>query len=225
MTLTTIIPPEVKDDAFYAALQDVAANNPAVKNILEIGSSSGEGSTEAIVTGVRKRTDASEVSVFCMEVSRQRFFRLCQNYQNDTFVKPYNLSSLAIRQFPSQAEVSHFYHHTRTSLNAYPLETVMGWMSQDIDYIRTNRLDFCGIDFIKEANSLDLFDFSVIDGSEFTGERELQMIWGSKFIALDDVNSFKCFNCYRTLANSVSYTVVSEDLSLRSGFAIFKRNF
>lgn len=225
MTLTTIIPPEVKDDSFYAALQNVAANNPDVKNILEIGSSSGEGSTEAIVTGIRKRTDASEVSVFCMEVSRQRFFRLCQNYQNDTFVKPYNLSSLAIRKFPTPAEVSHFYHHTQTNLNAYPFETVMGWMSQDIDYIRANRLDFCGIDFIKEANELDQFDFSVIDGSEFTGERELQMIWGSKFIALDDVNSFKCFNCYRTLANSVSYTLLEQDLNLRSGFAIFKRNF
>ena len=43
-----LIPPEIKSDPFYQAILNVA-RDPAVKTVLEIGSSAGEGSTEAWV--------------------------------------------------------------------------------------------------------------------------------------------------------------------------------
>lgn len=66
--LDLIIPAEIKNDSFYHLLNSVAQLSE-VKNILEIGSSSGQGSTEALVSGIRSRRDSSEVSLFCMEIS------------------------------------------------------------------------------------------------------------------------------------------------------------
>jgi hypothetical protein len=92
--------------------------------------------------------------------------------------------------------VAQFYRTIKTNLNLYDLDTILGWREQDINYIERKKLDFCGLEFIKSCNNIEKFDFVLIDGSEFTGEIELQHVWGSKVIALDDVNSFKCFAAY-----------------------------
>jgi hypothetical protein len=63
----------------------------------------------------------------------------------------------------------------------------------------------------------------MIDGCEFTGLAELKLLYGSKFIALDDVNSFKCYEAYRLLKDSNSYRLYAENWNLRNGFAIFER--
>ncbi|PMB30600.1 hypothetical protein CEN43_16495 [Fischerella thermalis BR2B] len=46
--LNRLIPPEIKNDEFYAILQRITREEN-IKTVLEIGSSSGEGSTEAFV--------------------------------------------------------------------------------------------------------------------------------------------------------------------------------
>jgi len=69
------------------------------------------------------------------------------------------------------------------------------------------------------------FDMVLIDGSEFTGEAELYHCLGARVIALDDVNSHKCFNAYRILANHVSYALTHQNMGLRNGFAVFERRF
>lgn len=224
MALTNIIPPEVKNDAFYKALISLGENTN-IHTYLEIGSSSGEGTTEALVKGIRKRSDKENVRLFCMELSRPRFINLTNNYKKDSFVKTYNLSSVSLEQFPKPEEVTYFYNHIKTNLNSFPLETILDWLDQDIKYIKDNCLDFNGINFIKEANKIDSFDMVLIDGSEFTGERELYALMGAKFIALDDITVHKCFNCYNILSHHASYKLIAEDRSLRNGFAIFQRNF
>jgi hypothetical protein len=65
----------------------------------------------------------------------------------------------------------------------------------------------------------------LIDGSEFTGEAELFHTIGARVIALDDVNSHKCFNVYRMLSNNVSYALTHQNFELRNGFAVFERRF
>ena len=69
------------------------------------------------------------------------------------------------------------------------------------------------------------FDLVLIDGSEFTGERDLWSVMGSKFIALDDVFAFKCWNAYQTLLHHSSYSLVCCDFNTRNGYAFFKRIF
>jgi hypothetical protein len=224
MAITDLIPPEVKGDDFYNALS-IIASLESVKTILEIGSSSGEGSTESLVNAIKGRSDSDSVRLFCMELSRPRFTKLVSNYSDLPFLKAYNLSSVSLKEFPSTEEITYFYNSVKTNLNQYPLEMVLGWVQQDKMYIEDNCFDINGIEIIKTANKINKFDLVLIDGSEFTGERELYSLIGANFIALDDVNTFKCFNCYKILENHPYYQIVERNMILRNGFAIFQKIF
>ena len=224
MSLNSIIAPEILNDEFYEGLVNIA-QKPDVKSILEIGSSSGAGSTQALVEGIQSRSDAEHVRLYCMELSRERYIQLFSTYSTIDFLKAYNLSSVSLSDFPSDAEVACFYNSTKTNLNNYTLETVLGWLHQDKKYIHDLGLDFNGIEFIKSANQIEHFDFVLIDGSEFTGERELQYLWGAKYIALDDVNAFKCFSAFVRLSQHYGYKLIRQNLALRNGYAVFARNF
>jgi hypothetical protein len=68
--LDQIIAPEIKDDAFYRLIRDLAAGE-ALRHVLEIGSSAGGGSTEAFVAGLAQ--NAGQPKLFCIEVSKPRF--------------------------------------------------------------------------------------------------------------------------------------------------------
>lgn len=223
MPLDQLIPPEIFNDSFYKALMEIAKRED-LSTYLEIGSSSGEGSTKALATALSQKKSRSS-RLFCMEVSRTRYTELMRSYEHNPSVTAYNLSSVSIDQFPSEQQVRQFYGSTKTNLNNYSLDTVLGWLKQDLDYIQENRLNFRGIDFIKSCNDIKFFDFVLIDGSEFTGEVELQHVWGARIIALDDINSFKCFSAFVRLRHHVGYKCISQDISLRNGYAIFERLF
>jgi len=220
--LNQLIPPEIKDDEFYFLLGRTAAQQ-TLQTFLEIGSSSGSGSTEALVTALRARPDRDEVRLFCMEASRERFAQLCARYAGERFVKPLNLSSVSTRQFPSAEEVSRFYHTVPTQLNRYPLSTVLEWLREDIEYVRAAGIDVDGIEMIKQQDRIAQFDFVLIDGSEFTGEREFYAIGGARVIACDDIAAFKCFNVYQMLRHNSSYRLVAQNPLLRNGYAVFER--
>ncbi|MDR7377142.1 glycosyltransferase involved in cell wall biosynthesis [Rhodoferax ferrireducens] len=222
--LSEIIPAEIINDDFYKVLNALASRED-LKNFLEIGSSSGAGSTHAFVSALRNRADADSTRLYCMELSTERFTALRNAYLDCQFVKVYNQSSAALDEFPSEQEVAFFYANTRTTLNTYPLEQVLSWLRQDIDYMRKAGLTQNGIELIKKENGILDFDMVLIDGSEFTGEAELYHCMGARVIALDDVNSHKCFNAYRMLTNHVSYALTHQNMELRNGFAVFERRF
>jgi len=222
--MDALIPPEILNDEFYFTLTELASR-PQLKTFLEIGSSSGAGSTQAFVSAIRRRPDRDAVRLFCLELSRPRFAALAETYRNDPFVHCFNVSSVGADEFPSAEEVSHFYQHTRTNLNGTPLERVLEWRRVDIEYVRNAGGDGDGIATVKRSAGVADFDCVLIDGSEFTGERELHKVMGARVIALDDVNAFKCFNAYCTLSNHTAYELIRQNLGLRNGFAVFGRRF
>jgi len=63
----------------------------------------------------------------------------------------------------------------------------------------------------------------LIDGSEFTGHAELNLVMGAKIIALDDINAFKNYQSYQILISDPNYKIIARDVSLRNGFAIFEK--
>lgn len=219
-----IIPAEVLNDDFYNELI-LLASRQDIKTFLEIGSSSGGGSTQALVDGIKINPNRNDVRLFCMELSRPRFIRLSEAYVSENFVKTYNLSSVSTREFPNTVEVEFFYNNVITNINKATLPTVLEWREQDITYIKDNALDANGIQFIMQANGIDKFDFVLIDGSEFTGERELMHVLGAKIIALDDINAFKCYSAFSILSSHFAYNLISKNMELRNGFAIFERKF
>ncbi|YAI81774.1 MAG: hypothetical protein ACQJCO_08285 [cyanobacterium endosymbiont of Rhopalodia sterrenbergii] len=140
--LNIVIAPEIKNDEFYQSIQEIARFSH-IKTLLEIGSSSGKGSTEALTKGVRE--NSNQPTLFCIEVSKTRFNALKHHYRDDPFVRCYNNSSIAIDQFPDKEIIKEFYHSHQTFLNKYPLEIVLSWLSQDINYVKVFQMPDNGI--------------------------------------------------------------------------------
>ena len=217
--LNHLIPPEIKNDEFYTAIQEIARKEE-IKTVLEIGSSSGAGSTEAFVTGIRQ--NHNKPILFCMEVSAPRFNELKKRYENEDFVRVYNISSVPIESFPDEQEVINFYENTNNNLKFYPLDRVLTWLHQDIEYVKESGFSENGIRKIKNENNIDYFDIVLIDGSEFTGGAELEEVYGSKYILLDDINTFKNYNNYNRLLTDKNYVLINCNKNIRNGYAIFK---
>jgi glycosyltransferase involved in cell wall biosynthesis len=219
--LNQIIPAEIKDDEFYMTIKEIVSK-AIIKTILEIGSSSGGGSTEAFVKGIRE--NPHQPTLFCLEISQARYVELQQTYSQESFVKCYNLSSVNIKDFPTENQVLRFYKQIPTNLNNYSAKTIIGWLNQDIEYILRSGVAQNGIEIVKKENQIIFFDAVLIDGSEFTGNAELAQVYGAKIIMLDDINTFKNYHNYQILTKDKTYDLVAENKLVRNGYAIFKRN-
>src|SRR5690242_3677807 len=103
----TLIPPEVSQDKFYRLIQ-CQARRQEVRTILEIGSSSGEGSTAAFVSGMDR--NPSQPVLHCMELSTVRYAALKQRYAGRPDVRCHNASTVPPEKFPSEIEVAAFYN-------------------------------------------------------------------------------------------------------------------
>ncbi len=218
--IETIIPPEIKDDDFYLAIQKIAAEAD-LRTVLEIGSSSGEGSTQAFVNGLKN--NPNHPHLFCIEASQVRFEELRKRYESENFVKPYHVSSVACDRLPSREEVTQFYHQYKSRLKIYPLSEVLRWLDEGNTYLKETGLTENGIAKIKAENGIETFDAVLIDGSEFTGFLELEEVYGANYILLDDINTFKNYKSHRKLLADPNYELIQQNLHLRNGYSIFKR--
>jgi len=226
-----VLPPEVNNDDFFHALYQLASNIQ-LKTFLEIGSSSGEGSTRALTEGVLSRESHDLVSLHCLEISEVRYDNLVAAYSRLAFMKIHRLSSVGLDSFPTVDELRDFYRNVPSILNNYTFDEVVSWLKKDIDYLTSNLLaltgksetrSLCGIDYVKEISKVSVFDLVVIDGGEFLGWAEYNLLKGSRFVCLDDINSFKCRWAYDDLLNDPDYDLYAENWNVRNGWAIFER--
>jgi FkbM family methyltransferase len=218
--LNRLISPEIKNDELYAAICKIA-READIRTVLEIGSSSGQGSTEAFVRGIRD--NPNQPTLFCMEISKSRFAELQNTYRNDNFVRCYNISSVSLEQFSDREQVIDFYYNNQSNLNEYPIDIVLGWLAQDVEYLKKSGISERGIQKIKQENNIDYFDVVLIDGSEFTGQAELEEVYGAKYIFLDDINTFKNFQNFQSLTVDQNYICLAQNVNLRNGYAIFQK--
>ncbi len=214
------IPPEIFHDEFYEVIRSLASKAP-VKTVLEIGSSSGEGSTSAFVDGLR--ANPNRPLLFCMEVSKPRFLELTRRFGQDPQVKCYNLTSVALDRFPTEADVIDFYRSRSSKLNRVPLHEVLRWYRQDVRYMGRLGSSANGIQTIKAENGIDRFGIVLIDGSEFTGSAELDEVYGADYLLLDDIGTFKNFANYQRLSDDPAYHLMASNSELRNGYAVFER--
>ncbi len=99
------------------------------------------------------------------------------------------MSSIPYESFPQENEIRAFIKSTRTNLDQYGVERVVGWLKQDLEYVQSSDVPKNGIELIKRENNIKDFDMVLIDGSEFTGMAELTLVYGARFILLDDINA------------------------------------
>jgi hypothetical protein len=218
--LDRLIAPEITGDRFYRTIVKLASS-PGVREILEIGSSSGAGSTEAWVSGALRNPERPRLH--CIEVSSARYAALVERWREHEFVHCYRVSSVPIESFPDAAELEAFYRGIRSKLRRTPLETVLGWLRQDVEYVQAHGLSRHGVREIRERHGIDAFDAVLIDGSEFTGRAELDEVYGARFLLLDDTQTFKNFENVRRLEADPRYRLVRASRRTRNGFAVFER--
>jgi hypothetical protein len=218
--LDHLIPPEIKGDAFAQIIEDVAAT-PGVQEILEIGSSAGEGSTAAWVRGALRNPHRPRLH--CVEVSIKRHAALVTRWGDQDFVLCHHVSSIPVERLASAEEVERFYRDTPSRLREFELTTVLGWLQQDVDYLREHGLSSPGIAQIKERYGIETFDAVLIDGSEFAGRAELEEVYGARFLLVDDTESFKNWENARRLQSDPEYRLICADQETRNGFAVFER--
>lgn len=220
MGLNDLIPPEITNDGFAKALETIASTK-GVRHILEIGASSGEGSTVALVRGA-KANPTSPV-IYCLEASRRRFGELRKRYKDVPFVRTYNASSVSLADFPHDSEVRRFCATAQGNrLKRFGVDVVSGWLQQDIAYVATSGIQQGGIELIRREARIDKFDAVLIDGSEFTGWAELQLVIGARFIMLDDITTFKNHRGHHSLLSDPRYRLVEIDQGVRHGYSIFE---
>jgi hypothetical protein len=220
-----IIPPEIKYDRFYYEIINILSQDKTITKVIEIGASSGEGSTEALLIGKIKNEElySNKIKIFSLEVCSERYIKLQNRYKSVPKFYPLNMSSISVGKFPAKNEIINFYNTITTTLNNYPLGMVLSWYDKDIEYIVKNNIPENGIKYIKDNYNINKFDLALIDGSEFTGLEELNQLWGSKYILLDDINAFKNYNSHKKLKESTEYKCLVEDYTVRNGFSIYKR--
>jgi len=218
--LDHVIAPEIKDDLLYAAIVRVASTL-GVRQMLEIGSSSGDGSTEAFVTGALANPDRP--MLHCIEVSASRHAALVKRHAGQSFVHCYHTSSVGLGGFASAADVEQFYRGVGSGSWRVSLKEILAWLEQDVRYASSLSVAKGGIRMIKDQHGIDHFDAVLIDGSEFTGTAELAEVYGSRFLLLDDICTFKNHANFHALCSDDAYRVLESGDSPRNGYALFER--
>lgn len=217
--LDVIIPPEIVNDGFSRLISQVAAE-PSVSTAVEIGSSNGAGSTQALVAGLQAKPYKR---LYCLEVSAPRFADLCAMYSGQPWVIPINTTSVGLTDFPTAANVADFYRrHPDSPMRRTSLRTVLRWLEQDVKYVSNLKEQRCGIDLIKDDLRDGTIDLVLIDGSEFTGSAELQHLYGTAYVLLDDIRTFKNSLNYARLKDDRNYELIAEDPAYRNGYAAFR---
>lgn len=79
------------------------------------------------------------------------------------------------------------------------------------------------IKLIKQEHKINFFDVVFIDASELTLSVELEDLFGAMFVLLDDINSFQNYKNHQNLINKNNYILVTQNPSLRNGYAVFKK--
>jgi hypothetical protein len=108
-----------------------------------------------------------------MEVSTERHAALKERWGAEEFVQCHHASSIPVDRLPSAVEVERFMRMFRPVFATSIYPPVLGWLQQDVDYLREHGLSSPGIAEIKERYGIETFDAVLIDGSEFAGPAEL----------------------------------------------------
>ena len=167
--------PEIVNDSFSRRLTRLAVRSD-VRTILEIGSGSGNGSTVALSAGIR--SGRTNQALWCLEADPQRCEELRKNVGSLHGVRPLWGSSVGRSGLPSWEEVEAWWHRSPGHLlHNYGMEAVKGWWRCDEEGFRGQRPQGL-VAQIMMKERLAYFDLVLIDGSEFTGEEELRLVYG-----------------------------------------------
>lgn len=220
MSNAIAIPAEIKNDELYdRIITTIRMFSSKIKTVLEVGASSGDGSTEALIIGMDWLENKT---LYTIEANPLRYANLVERYKGLDWVKPLNGSSVSIDEYLSEEEVSNFYTNTPTQLNEYSLEQVLWWYDDEILSIAKWGVPYSLLDNLILNEGIS-FDVAILDGSSFCGYAEYNKVLGAKIIILDDVLDIKHLNSNLDLRHNREYECLFCNLTLRNGYSIWVR--
>ena len=184
--------------------------------ILDVGASDGQGSTKVLA----KNSSKWKAQIHAIEYTESRYITLVDYFKNNDNVIPRLCA--ASPEIMTDANIRKLHKD-------YPKWDV--WRTFGLDGVierlyntqqKLSKIESNGIEAIKKEYDIENFDLVILDGSPFSGRGELEAVYGSDIIVLDDINDIKNKGNYRRLSKSADYTLLTEDLRYRNGYAIFK---
>lgn len=167
-----------------------------VKNIFEVGTWNGQGSTVCIMNAIINKENS-------------RLYSLEAN------INMYNLSKEFWHRYNTKNKLSLIYGSLHKKIADEVNVNIDWYIGEKNTILNTNIVDI---------NDIYDIDFIILDGGEYTTQEDFNILIkkNPKYIALDDVNVFKCKNIREYLINSNDWILLNENLEERNGWSIFK---
>ena len=213
--------PEIFYDKLFFSIKEIVKKQE-VRLIVEIGTNWGEGSTLAIMQGLKKKRD---FKVYLIEINSEKIDYLKNKFGTTKNVTICSGSTITTKEFPSWRQV--IKNVKSNNLNR-------AWSHKKLENLYTEEFNEVSIKELENSAGIltsdpnfkrirDIVDLLIIDGGEFSARAELNFFVEPKYIVLDDILSYKNFENFNILLRDKNYILIEADFLIRSGFAIFKK--
>lgn len=194
------------DSTFGRKIFDIAQLEN-IKNIFEVGSWNGQGSTVCIMNAIVTKDDTILYSLEADKFMYDNSIIFWNNYNTKNKLKL--LNGTLHNKIVDLKYLNHIYNNNIPVYNEHYIP--------EKKIIETTKI--INIDII------DTIDFIILDGGEYTtqGDYDLLITKKPKYIALDDVNVYKCKYIRESLLNNKEWELFSENLNERNGWSIFQK--
>lgn len=153
------------------------AKSPDIKNILEVGTWNGYGSTKCIVEGLRLRPYNSPCTFYSLETNTEKCI-VAQNIYKD-MANVHILNESLYTTDPT--DIYDIFPELRFS------SEYQRWHKIDMENMRSKKL------FLEREGLPEIFDLILLDGGEFTTWYEYCLLKDKcRILVLDDTNVSKC---------------------------------
>jgi hypothetical protein len=208
--------PEIRTNTFFG--QDIIKYLSIfnVKKAIEIGSGSGNGSTQCFLQYFDSLNYKSK-ELHCFEPVESWFKDLEKNTEGRNYCELYNCSSISYADLLIKDFDADFYNSPYNKLkDSYDKNTLKSWYDSELPYFKESKNTI--------LSSIEA-DAVLIDGSEFSGYSEFKQLHPSIYlIFLDDcLTAFKTNQVYTELSNNPEWKLIRVN-SERNGYAIFRKN-
>ena len=184
------------------------SNRQDVRNIIEVGTWNGEGSTVCVMNAIINKTNSI---LYSIEANKEMYDSAVSFWNKYDTSKKLNLINGTLHnKIVSRNEVMQFYN---THNVIYEKEHYI----PEKKFLESNLIH---TDIFKDI------DVIILDGGEYTTKEDFNILIKFKpnFIVMDDSNVFKCKDCRQILLDGSEYSLYSENLNDRNGWSIFVKN-
>jgi len=194
------------DSTFGYNLYEIASLN-SVRKIFEVGSWNGQGSTVCLMNGVINNDGCI---LYSLEADSEMYNKSTDFWNNNyTQNKLVLLNGVLHNKIADITVLNQIYNNNIPYYNEHYLPE---------KYLSDNSK-------IINIDNIEYIDFIILDGGEYSTEEDYNILItkNPKYIALDDVNVYKCHYIRQQLLNDPTWKVYKENLNERNGWSIFEK--